>query len=281
MNIIHISDLHFGPRHWDGDDKLLLEKINSYKADIVINTGDNTTDGLEDEYIDASVFLKGIKSEHVISINGNHDKRNLRSHELFTKYIHNAGIIPLPKDAKTRKKHIYLDRKITNIDNIFTDINFIKEISINKQKLLIISIDSSELYNDNGSVEKAILDEVSNKIRGIKHDLSILLTHYSLLGTDDFPLKNSSLLINFVSEHKIKYVFCGHTHQLDLRKTTDIYNGHSFSQFMCGTLSSCNNPNEDNMFLYYENFGENNMSIYLTRIFQEMGKLHFREEKVL
>ena len=32
MNILHLSDLHFGPRHWDGDDEVLLEKINSYPA---------------------------------------------------------------------------------------------------------------------------------------------------------------------------------------------------------------------------------------------------------
>ena len=37
MNILHISDLHFGPRHWEEDDQILLEKINSYDADIVIN----------------------------------------------------------------------------------------------------------------------------------------------------------------------------------------------------------------------------------------------------
>ena len=53
MNILHISDLHFGPRHWDGNYQLLLEKINSFNADIVLNTGDNTTDGLESEYVQA------------------------------------------------------------------------------------------------------------------------------------------------------------------------------------------------------------------------------------
>jgi 3',5'-cyclic AMP phosphodiesterase CpdA len=45
MNILHLSDLHFGPRHWDGNDEVLLEKINSYPADVVIDTGDITTDG--------------------------------------------------------------------------------------------------------------------------------------------------------------------------------------------------------------------------------------------
>jgi len=42
--------MHFGPRHWFGKSELLLEKLNSYAADIVINTGDNTTDGLENEF---------------------------------------------------------------------------------------------------------------------------------------------------------------------------------------------------------------------------------------
>ena len=58
MNIVHLSDVHFGTRHWEGDDQLLLDKINSYPADLVINTGDNTSDGLESEYQDAGQFLK-------------------------------------------------------------------------------------------------------------------------------------------------------------------------------------------------------------------------------
>jgi 3',5'-cyclic AMP phosphodiesterase CpdA len=57
VNILHLSDLHFGPRHWEGDDQILLEKINSFKADIVINTGDSTTDGLEDEYAVSDLAL--------------------------------------------------------------------------------------------------------------------------------------------------------------------------------------------------------------------------------
>jgi predicted MPP superfamily phosphohydrolase len=47
MNILHISDMHFGPRHWFGETALLLEKLNNYSSDIVINTGDSSTDGLE------------------------------------------------------------------------------------------------------------------------------------------------------------------------------------------------------------------------------------------
>ncbi|MBW1898783.1 MAG: metallophosphoesterase, partial [Deltaproteobacteria bacterium] len=83
MNLLHISDLHFGPRHWTGNDDALLEKLNSFKPDIVINTGDSTSDGLENEYNQAKNFLSQIKCAHVISAIGNHDKRNMRAQEFF------------------------------------------------------------------------------------------------------------------------------------------------------------------------------------------------------
>jgi len=280
MNILHISDLHFGPRHWEGDDQILLEKINSYDADIVINTGDNTTDGLEDEYAEAGRFLKAITCENVISIIGNHDKRNMRSHELFRKYIYNPEIIYIPETVKTTKKHLFLNRETTKIHDNFTDINFIQSIAVNGKSVLIISIDSNELYSDDGFVEKEILNAVSKRISQTEYDLPLLLTHYSILGTDECPLRNSACLIDFVQKHNIEYVFCGHTHELELMHTNDLYNKHSFTHFMCGSLSSCNHPNDDNMFLYYENVGSDNMHLHLIRIISEMGTVHLKEEMV-
>ncbi|WP_320042595.1 metallophosphoesterase [uncultured Desulfobacter sp.] len=280
MNILHISDLHFGPRHWEGNDKILLGKLNSYDADIVINTGDNTTDGLEDEYAKAGRFLKSIKCKNKISVIGNHDKRNMRSHELFRKYIYNPDIIYIPEMVPFKKKHLFLNRDITKLPDNFTDINFIKCISIKDLTVLVVSIDTNELYSDEGYVEEEILKAVSKEIRRAEYDLPILLTHYSILGTDDCPLKNSSLLIDFVHQHKIENVFCGHTHEMELMKTTDLYHGPSFTQFMCGTLSSCNHPNDDNMFLYYQNFGCKDMHLFLVRIFPEKRNLIFKEEMV-
>ncbi len=280
MNVLHISDLHFGPRHWEGDDQILLEKLNSYDADIVINTGDSTTDGLEDEYAAAERFLKGIKCKNVISVIGNHDKRNMRSHELFRKYIYDSKTISIPETVTTTKKHLFLNREITKVRENFTDVNFLKSITVKGKVVLFIGIDTNELYNDDGFVEKEVLDVVSEKINGMEYDLPLLVTHYSILGTDECPLKNSASLIDFVQRHKIKYVFCGHTHELELMHTTDLYQGHSFTHFMCGTLSSCNHANDDNMFLYYENIGSDDMHLYLIRIFPEIGKLRFKEEKV-
>lgn len=280
MNILHISDMHFGPRHWDGNDKLLLEEINSFDTDLVINTGDNTTDGLESEFTEAGKFLKQIKCKNIVSTLGNHDKRNMRSHELFQQYIDNSKIVTISKTINTSKKHLFLNLDITKLNDHFTDINFVKSIVIKGKKVLVISIDSNELYNDDGYVEEEVLIAVSNIIDHTDFDLPLLLTHYSVLGTDECPLKNSATLIDFVQKHKIKHVFCGHTHELELMRTNDLYNGHSFDQFMCGTLSSRNHPKDDNMFLYYENFGSKDIHLFVIRIYLDKDKLQFKKEKV-
>lgn len=280
MNILHISDLHFGPRHWDGNDKLLLEKINSFDTDIVVNTGDSTTDSLESEYVEAENFLKKITCKNIFSAIGNHDKRNMRSHELFQQYIDDSKVVTISKTIKTKKKYLFLNLETTKVNDHFTDINFVKLVDIKGKKVLVISIDTNELYSDNGYVEKKVLKAVSKVIKASDYDIPILITHYSVLGTDECPLKNSARLIDFVQKHKIKHVFCGHTHELELMRTNDLYHGHKFDQYMCGTLSSRNHPNDDNMFLYYENLGTKNMHVYVIRIFIDKDKLHFKEEKV-
>ena len=280
MNILHISDLHFGPRHWRGDDDILLKKINEYDADIVINTGDSTTDGMEDEYAEAGRFLKALACKNVISIMGNHDKRNMRSHELFLKYIFDSEIIYLPEMAQTSKKNLFLNREITKVRENFTDINFIKAIPVNEKSVLIIGIDSNELYTDVGIVEEKILHAISDKIIQMEYDVPLLLIHHSILGTDADPLKNSIRVSDFVRKHKIENVFCGHTHELDLNRSVDLYHGHAFTQFMCGTLSSCNHAYDDNMFLYYENWGTDDLRVHLVRIFIQESKVHFKREYI-
>lgn len=280
MNLLHLSDMHFGPRHWLGNNKKLLEKINSYDVDIVLNTGDSTTDALENEFEEAGQFLQGIDCTNVISIPGNHDKRNMRSADYFRQYIDNVEVIrPLNRD-NCRKHHLYLDSHTTGISDQFTDINFLKKITVNSEAILVVCLDSNELYKDTGFVDKEILKAVSERIRSEVYDRIVLLNHHSILDTDSDPLFNSKIVIEFVREHKINHVFCGHTHQLSIMKSTDLYHGHSFVQYKNGSLSSANTPNDTNMFIYYSDFGTEKMKIHIIRSEIKEGDLNFREEIV-
>ncbi len=280
MNILHISDLHFGTRHWDGNDKMLLEKINSYPADLVINTGDNTSDGLESEYQEAEQFLKSITCKNVFSIIGNHDKRNMRAHDFFKKYIdHSETILPLRPELTT-KKNLYLQQDITKTENLFTDLNYIKLVTIDSMTVLVVCIDSNILYQDEGFVEEEVLKTISEKITRMKYDKSILLIHHSILVGDITPLLNPLLLAAFVREHHIEDIFCGHTHLLTLRKSTDLYLHSSFTQYMVGSLSSSNRMGDDNMFLYLENWGTPALQIHLIRIHLDGDMMSFTEELI-
>jgi 3',5'-cyclic AMP phosphodiesterase CpdA len=280
VNILHISDLHFGTRHWDGNDDILLDKLNSYAADLVINTGDSTTDGLESEYQDAERFFKGITCENVISAPGNHDKRNMRSHEYFRKYIDPDEIILPSRPELTSKKDIYLQRDITKTENFFTDLNYVKLVNIDSMTVLVICIDSNIPYKDEGFVEKEILRSISQKIKRLKYDKSMMLIHHSILTMDSEPLLNSFHVTDFIREHKIEDVFCGHTHRVDLRKSTDLRFNSSFTQYMVGSLSSRNLMGNDNQFLYLENWGTSEMRIHLIRILLVDGVMSFIEELI-
>ena len=280
MNILHISDLHFGPRHWKGNDEMLLEKLNSYAADIVINTGDSTTDSLECEFKEASNFLHSIKCEHVISIAGNHDKRNMRSHDFFLKYINKVDLIYPQNPEKCTKNKLFPDENTVGIKEKFTDINFLKNISINGESILLVCLDTNELYKDNGYVDKEILRSVSSEIEQLSYDQVILLNHHSILETDYDPLFNSSRIIDFIKKHNIKHVFCGHTHRLAVMRTMDLYHQYSFTQYKNGTLTSHSHPSDTNMFLYYENLGTKEMKINLIRITIEGAQLTFSEEVI-
>ena len=280
MNILHMSDLHFGARHWDGNNKILLEKINSYPADMVVNTGDNTSDGLESEYQEAGEFLRGITCENVISIIGNHDKRNMQAHEYFKQYIDQDEIILPSQPELTTKKNLYLQRDITKTNNHYTDLNYLKLVTINNMTMLVICIDSNILYQDEGFVEEEVLKTISAKIKTMKYDKSILLIHHSILVGDITPLLNPLLLATFIREHHIEDIFCGHTHILTLRKSTDLYLHNSFTQYMVGSLSSSNRMGDDNMFLYLENWGTAALKIHLIRMHLDGDNINFTEELV-
>jgi predicted phosphodiesterase len=280
MNILHISDLHFGSRHWKGNDEMLLEKLKSYSADIVINTGDSTTDALESEFEAASNFLHSIKCANVISIMGNHDKRNMRSQDFFQEYINKVDLIYPQNPGNCTKNKLFLDGNTAGIKERFTDINFIKKISINGESILVVCLDTNEMYIDNGYVDEEVLLSVSSEIEQLAYDQVILLNHHSILETDFDPLFNSSRVIDFIRKHNIYHVFCGHTHKLALMKSIDLYHQYSFIQYKIGTLTSHSHSSDTNMFLFYENLGKKEMKINLIRICIESDQLIFKEEVI-
>lgn len=259
----------------------MLDKLNSYSADIVINTGDNTTDSLECEFEDAGNFLRALKCPNVFSIVGNHDKRNMRSQDFFRTYVDNIDLIRPWNPQNCNKNKIFLDQYTTGLTESFTDCNFVKSVTIKGKTILIVGLDTAEMSRDNGVVDSEMLNAVSREIEASKHDDILLLYHHSIIDTDSDPLFNSERIIQLVQRHSIRHTFCGHTHRLSIVESNDIINKHCFIQYKNGSLSSRNNQNDSNMFLYYENFGVEDMKLHLIRMFEEQSNIRFEEEIII
>jgi hypothetical protein len=76
----------------------------------------------------------------------------MRSADYFRQYIDDVEVIrPLNRD-NCRKHHLYLDSQTTGISDHFTDINFLKKITVNSEAILLVCLDSNELYKDTGFV---------------------------------------------------------------------------------------------------------------------------------
>jgi len=77
--IAQISDIHFGEKNFSHNLKNnLINQLENENPDLIIVSGDLTTNGYVHEYKDASAFvdeLKTITNTHIIP--GNYDARNV------------------------------------------------------------------------------------------------------------------------------------------------------------------------------------------------------------
>jgi 3',5'-cyclic AMP phosphodiesterase CpdA len=95
--IVHLSDLHFGPKFNTHLSELILEDIRQTKPDLTILSGDLTMRGRASEYEQARAYIAELPPP-VFTIPGNHDQplameagvmwqRATRPWKLYTEYI--------------------------------------------------------------------------------------------------------------------------------------------------------------------------------------------------
>ena len=280
MNLLHITDIHFGPFHWAADDGLVLERLNAFNADIVLNTGDMTSDSLQVEFQEMQSFMSRLNCPNVVSILGNHDKYSKRSHEMFREYIYDGQFVR-PKDVtKIKKDKVFFSHINMRLNDYFTEVNYLRTFEINGQTVLIVCIDTNLFQNDEGFVEEQILESLKDEIASVKYDRLLMLSHHPILASDEDPLINTKRATDFALDIDVEATFCGHTHELEIVELSDILRGKKFRQFMCGSLSSVNIHRESNMFCTYENFGTLDEVITITRMSPNEDGIEFVETVV-
>ena len=183
--IIQVSDIHFGETTFSHELKNnLIKQVKEENPDIIIVSGDLTTQGYLNEYNDAATFLDDLKSiTKTYIVPGNHDARNV-------------GLLHFEKHLGKRK-FIHVDKS---------------------GGYAIIGLDSSEPDINDGQIGVDQLEWLKLELEKISDDMCKIVTfHHHLLpipqtGRERNILLDSGDLLRIFIDYGVDFVLNGHKH---------------------------------------------------------------------
>src|SRR5690606_2035475 len=94
MEILHISDLHFGPPYVPRVGDALLRAADRLRPEIIVASGDFTQRAKREQFEQAREFLAQLPAVPLVTVPGNHDvplyrllERMRSPHDLYREYI--------------------------------------------------------------------------------------------------------------------------------------------------------------------------------------------------
>jgi 3',5'-cyclic AMP phosphodiesterase CpdA len=181
FTIAHLSDLHCGGPHFVPNmlDRAVSE-INEMKPDLVICSGDLTTFGFKQEYLEAKRYLDRIECEHLVVIPGNHDSRNVG-------YVH--------------------------FEDLFGERNSVLRLD----GVTVVAVDSTEPDLDHGQIGRGRYRWIEEQFAGGDDDLRIFVCHHHLLpvpgtGRERNVIYDAGDTIECLQRARVQLVLSGHKH---------------------------------------------------------------------
>ena len=183
--LIQLSDLHFGEYKFSSDlKKNLKQQVTEENPDLIIVSGDLTSQGYVDEYVDAAEFLDELERvADTYVVPGNHDACNV-------------GLI--------HYKRFIGERKFVSVDKA--------------TGFIIIGLDSSEPDIHDGQIGIDQIEWLKDELEKIPDHLRIIVTfHHHLLpipqtGRERNILLDAGDILKVLMDYKVDLVLNGHKH---------------------------------------------------------------------
>ena len=181
LTIAHLSDLHVGDPHFVPD---LLERaiseINGVRPDLVVCSGDLTTYGFKEEYLQARRYLDRIECDAVVVVPGNHDSRNVG-------YVH--------------------------FEALFGERNPVRR----KGGVTVVAVDSTEPDLDHGQIGRGRYPWIEEEFAAEPAELRIFVLHHHLLpipgtGRERNIVYDAGDAIECLQRAGVHLVLSGHKH---------------------------------------------------------------------
>jgi Icc protein len=191
FTIVQLSDLHCGTQFFLPN---LLERAiaetNELEPDVVVISGDLTSNGFKDEYALARRYLNGIECDAMIVIPGNHDSRNVG-------YVH--------------------------FEELFGD----RSSVLRRNGVTIVAVDSTEPDLDNGQIGRGRYGWIEEQFSD-PADLRIFVVHHHLLpvpgtGRERNIVHDAGDALECLQRAGVDLVLSGHKHVPYAWKLEDLF----------------------------------------------------------
>lgn len=220
-DILHISDLHFGPPYHEQVGGALLAAATELDPDLVIISGDLTQRARPEQFAAARGFLGQLPSAPQVVVPGNHDVPLYRVWERLVR----------PRDQYRR----HIADKLDRVHHF--------------QDLVVVALDSTAPHRAivNGRIHRTQLDLCDRVFRDLPATtLKAVVAHHHFVPAPDWEadkaMPQAKRALDRFVDLKVDLIFGGHLHRGYIGNTLDVYTGkdpdHGIIVIQCGTTTS-------------------------------------------
>lgn len=220
-NLLHISDLHFGPPFVPSVAEALLETVPSLSPDAIVVSGDLTQRAKRQQFEACKDFFGRLPDKPLLVVPGNHD-------------------VPLYRVYERLFKPLALYREI-----IHPNLNPVLQVG----DVVLAGLDSTAPHSaiSNGRIHRKQLRHCQTVFAAVPEDLTriVVAHHHFAPGHDkvlDVSMPGSRRAIDCFVEQNVEMILGGHLHRSYIGHSLDFYPGHHRDRgviiVQCGTSTS-------------------------------------------
>jgi 3',5'-cyclic AMP phosphodiesterase CpdA len=221
LNLLHISDLHFGPPFVPKIGEVLRHTIEKLSPDMLIISGDLTQRAKPEQFVAARAYLNRLPPIPRVIVPGNHD-------------------VPLYRvwDRLFRPYELYRRHIADQLDTV-----------ARRKDAVIVALNSNNPYRaiTNGRIHRKQLDFCARAFATAPPGAArIVVAHHHFAPAPDYEgsdvMPKAKRALDVFTRLKVDLIMAGHLHRAYIGNSLDVYPGvdrdHGIIIAQCGTTTS-------------------------------------------
>lgn len=221
LKLLHLSDLHFGPKYLPHVGEALLKTAAALEPDIIVVSGDFTQRAKRRQFQEARAFLDRLPPGPLIVTPGNHD---IPLYRVFERIFSPVSL--------------YREYISADLDSVF-----------HRDDVVIVSLNSTSPLRSvtNGRLSRRQLDFAADALRSAPPGAArIVVTHHNLAPAPDFEggkvMHRARQILQQLAGVRVDLILAGHLHRAYDASSLDLCPehppGHGIRIAQAGTATS-------------------------------------------